>query len=232
MKKITSLLIILTIFLSCFKINAYCLQISKFENKSVYITFDDGPNSNTPKILDLLNKYDMKATFFLLESKINLYPEIVTRILNEGHSVGLHGQSHEKSVFYANDTSVLNEINSTRNTLLDKFGYNTKLVRVPYGSKPHLTNTQYSSLINSGYKIWDWNIDSTDTYQDANASSIVDNTLSKLNKNGNSIILFHEKQITVSSLSTILAYIKNNNYESKIITQDQVPMNWWNRNLK
>lgn len=232
MKKITSLLIILTIFLSCFKINAYCLQISKFENKSVYITFDDGPNSNTPKILDLLNKYDMKATFFLLENKINLYPEIVTRILNEGHSVGLHGQSHEKSVFYANDTSVLNEINSTRNTLLDKFGYNTKLVRVPYGSKPHLTNTQYSSLINSGYKIWDWNIDSTDTYQDANASSIVDNTLSKLNKNGNSIILFHEKQITVSSLSTILAYIKNNNYESKIITQDQVPMNWWNRNLK
>lgn len=232
MKKITSLLIILTIFLSCFKINAYCLQISKFENKSVYITFDDGPNSNTPKILDLLNKYDMKATFFLLENKINLYPEIVTRILNEGHSVGLHGQSHEKSVFYANDTSVLNEINSTRNTLLDKFGYNTKLVRVPYGSKPHLTNTQYSSLINSGYKIWDWNIDSTDTYQDANASSIADNTLSKLNKNGNSIILFHEKQITVSSLSTILAYIKNNNYESKIITQDQVPMNWWNRNLK
>lgn len=231
MKKITSLLILLAIFISCLKVNAYCLQISKTENKTVYITFDDGPNSNTTKILDLLNKYDMKATFFLLENKINLYPEVVTRILNEGHSIGLHGQSHEKAVFYANDNSVLSEISNTKNTLLDKFGYDTKLVRVPYGSKPHLTKAQYSSLINSGYKIWDWNIDSTDTYQNANVSSIVNNTLDKLNQYENSVILFHEKQITVSSLPTILDYIKNNNYESKIISENQVPMNWWNRNL-
>ncbi len=139
MKKFISTLVMLSIFISFMTTNSYCFQSPISKSKVAYITFDDGPNKYTPKILDLLKKYDMKATFFLLEDRINAYPEIVKRILNEGHSIGLHGQSHEKTVFYANNSSALNEMNSTNHTLKDLIGYNIKLVRVPYGSKPRLT---------------------------------------------------------------------------------------------
>lgn len=231
MKKLISTLIILSVFVSFMKISAYCLENPLLENKTIYITFDDGPNKNTPKILDLLGEYNMKATFFLLEDKINLYPDIVSRILNEGHSVGLHGQSHEKTVFYANDLSALDEINHTRSTLNKLLNHDTMLVRVPYGSKPHLTESQYNNLINSGYKVWDWNIDSTDTYSNANTNSVVSNTLNQLKSKKSSVILFHDKQVTVNALSSILNYLKENNYESKAIDQNQPPMNWQNKNF-
>lgn len=231
MKKFISTLAMLSIFISFMTTNSYCFQSPIPKSKVAYITFDDGPNKYTPKILDLLKKYDMKATFFLLEDRINTYPDIVKRILNEGHSIGLHGQSHEKTVFYANNSSALNEMNSTNHTLKDLIGYNIKLVRVPYGSKPHLTEIQYNSLINYGYKVWDWNIDSTDTHKGCTTSSIVSNTLKELNNYHTPIILFHDKQITVKSLPYILCHLKENNFDCKPINQNQPSMNWWNKAL-
>lgn len=231
MKKFISVLIISSMFISLISINSHCLENTKSNRKTVYITFDDGPNKNTPEILDLLSKYNMKATFFVLEDGITLYPDIVDSMLKEGHSIGLHGQSHEKTVFYSSGSSALNEINNTRHTLKELAGYDTKLVRVPYGSKPHLTKSQYDSLVDSGYNLWDWSIDSTDTHKNATVSSIVSNTLNSLEKSGNSVILFHDKQTTVKALSSVLKYLKDNDYEIKAIDQNQAPMNWWNRNF-
>ena len=122
-------------------------------------------------------------------------------------------------------------MNSTNPTLKDLIGYNIKLVRVPYGSKPHLTAIQYNSLINYGYKVWDWNIDSTDTHKGCTTSSIVSNTLKELNNYHTPIILFHDKQITVKSLPYILCHLKENNFDCKPINQDQPSMNWWNKAL-
>lgn len=231
MKKFISVLIISSIFMSFISINSHCMDNSKSYRKTAYITFDDGPNKNTPEILDLLNKYNMKATFFVLEDRITLYPDVVNRILREGHSIGLHGQSHEKTVFYSSQSSALNEINNTRHTLKELTGYDTKLVRVPYGSKPYLTKNQYDSLVNSGYNLWDWSIDSTDTHENATVSSIASNTVNTLEESGNCVILFHDKQTTAKALSRVLAYLKDNNYEIKVIDQNQSPMNWWNRNF-
>lgn len=231
MKKFISVLIISSIFVSFISINSHCLDNSKNYRKTAYITFDDGPNKNTPEILDLLNKYNMKATFFVLEDRITLYPDVVNRMLKEGHSVGLHGQSHEKAVFYSSQSSALNEINNTRHTLKELTGYDTKLVRVPYGSKPYLTKNQYDSLVNSGYNLWDWSIDSTDTHENATVSSIASNTVNTLKESGNCVILFHDKQTTAKALSSVLEYLKDNNYEIKVIDQNQSPMNWWNRNF-
>lgn len=229
MKKFISTLVLLSIFFSILTINVFCLESSNANNKIAYITFDDGPNKNTSKILDILKEYNMKATFFLLEDRINTYPEIVKRMLSEGHSIGLHGQSHEKTVFYANDYSALNEMNNTNHTLKHLFGCNIKLIRVPYGSKPHLTKAQYNSLVNNGYRVWDWNIDSTDTHKGANVTSIVSNTLKDLNNYSTPIILFHDKQVTVESLPYILSNLKENNFSCIPIDQDQLPMNWWNK---
>ena len=232
MKKFSSLLITLILFFSIFKVNGLCYEVKdsdkNFDKKVVYITFDDGPNITTPKILDLLSKYDMKATFFLLENKIKSNPDIVKRILSEGHSIGLHGKTHEKKLFYANNSSALKEMNSTRNSLQKLIGYDTNLVRVPYGSKPHLTKNQYMSLIDNGYKLWDWNIDSTDTHPNASSNSISTHTINEVKNYKTPIILFHDKQVTVNALPSILEYLQNNSYIGKTITQEDIPLNWWN----
>lgn len=232
MKKLLTVFIISFIFLSFISINSHSLERINTNKKTVYITFDDGPNKNTYAILDLLKKYNMKATFFVLEDRIISYPDIINRMILEGHSIGLHGQSHEKTVFYSSDSSSLNEINNTKQTLKELTGYNTTLVRVPYGSKPLLTKNQYKNLVNSGYNLWDWNIDSTDTHKDANMSSIISNTINSLNEFNNSVVLFHDKKTTVKALPQILNFLKNNNYEVKVINQNQTPMNWWNKNFK
>lgn len=231
MKKFISTIVILFIFVYFTTSITHCLQSSDFTGKTVYLTFDDGPNKNTIEILNLLKKHNMKATFFLLEDRINTYPDIVMRIFNEGHSIGLHGQSHEKTVFYANDSSALSEMKSTNHTIKELIGIDIKLVRVPYGSKPHLTEPQYNSLVNYGYKVWDWNIDSTDTCKNTNVNSIISNTLSNLSSSKSSVILFHDKQITVKALPNILTYLQNNGYECKPINKNQTPMNWWTRSF-
>lgn len=230
MKKFLSILITSFIFISFNSYNSYCFYKIP-PNKNIYITFDDGPNKNTNEILDLLKKYDMKATFFVLEDRVKTYPHIIKRMISEGHSIGIHGQSHEKEVFYSSDSSALNEVNNTKQTLKEISNYDTKLVRVPYGSKPLLTKPQYNNLIDAGYNLWDWSIDSTDTHKNATVSSITSNTINALNEYKNCVVLFHDKKITVKSLPKILEYIKNNNYTPKPIAQNQHPMNWWNKSF-
>ncbi|MGL5506832.1 MAG: polysaccharide deacetylase family protein [Paraclostridium sp.] len=231
MRKFSALLIALLLFFSISVIEVFCSQDEDPNDKVVYITFDDGPNTNTPKILDLLAQYNMKATFFLLEDKIKSNPDIVKRMLSEGHAIGLHGQSHEKKLFYADNNSVLNEIYSTRTSLKNIVGYDTNVVRVPYGSKPHLTQVQYSSLVDNGYNMWDWNVDSTDTHANASASSIINNTLSEVKNYKTPVVLFHDKQVTVKALPSVLKFLYTNGYISKTIQQQEQPLNWWNKLL-
>jgi peptidoglycan/xylan/chitin deacetylase (PgdA/CDA1 family) len=119
-------------------------------------------------------------------------------------------------------------MNSTRNSLQKLIGYDTNLVRVPYGSKPHLTKNQYMSLIDNGYKLWDWNIDSTDTHPNSSSNSISTHTINEVKNYKTPIILFHDKQVTVNALPSILEYLQNNSYIGKTITQEDIPLNWWN----
>lgn len=202
----------------------------KIQKKVIYLTFDDGPNSYTPAILDLLKKYDMKATFFMLNGSMKYNSKTVKRIAEEGHGLGLHGVYHDAKKTYANSTSVLNEMNTANNTLKSIVGYKTQLIRVPYGSKPLLTKAQYNNLVKAGYKMWDWNIDSGDTrraYVDP-AKLTKDTTNYIANKNSKTVVvLFHDKKCTLEALEGILKWMVENNYTSKKLTNDMKPLNWW-----
>lgn len=85
--------------------------LTKGEEKIVYLTFDDGPNSAvTPKILDILEKYNAKATFFVIGKNVENNPEIVKRAYEEGHYIANHGYSHNNSNLYKSEESFINEI--------------------------------------------------------------------------------------------------------------------------
>lgn len=107
--------------------------------KRVFLTFDDGPSKTvTPEILRILDEYDVKATFFVLGSRVELYPDIVKEEYEKGHYIANHGYSHKYSYIYESVDNVLNEYRSTENIIrnaLEKPDYYSNVFRFP-GGKP------------------------------------------------------------------------------------------------
>lgn len=195
--------------------------------KVVYLTFDDGPNQYTPEILALLKKYNMKATFFMLYNGIHKYPDLMEQIQNDGHGIGLHGVTHRKNLFYKDSTSPVKEMDKANTALEDVLGITTKLVRVPYGSRPYLSNAMYKGLISEDYMLWDWNVDSADSSKAYVSPKIIETrVITGLKAKKVPVVLMHDKECTADSLEAILLWMSKNGYVSKPLTEDMTPLNW------
>ena len=191
------------------------------EPRCVYLTFDDVPTVHTEKILDMLKENDMKATFFVLEVYIDKYPEVVSRILQEGHAIGLHGSSHKAELIYATDTSPVEEMDSVNQRLYELTGMKSSIVRTPYGSKPSMNQRQIDNLEKAGYTIWDWNVDTKDANgANVDPDAIYRRAVEGMKKQNNAIILMHNMKSSKNALPKILKYIKENNIQTKVITSD------------
>lgn len=204
------------------------------EKKVIFITFDDGPNLNTTGILDNLDKYDMKATFFMLGNSMNSHKDTVERMQDSGHGLGLHGITHNRYKVYKNAESVVNEMDLACTYLQNITHYKTNVIRVPYGSKPYLTQAQYDNILKKHYMLWDWNIDSYDSRKGATPKKIYNETISQLkklshNKKKIPVILFHDTNNTLQALPDILKYIHSHDYIALPLTNDIPPINWWNK---
>ncbi|RDY25750.1 polysaccharide deacetylase [Romboutsia weinsteinii] len=202
---------------------------SSIDNKIVYITVDDGPSRYTDEIIDILEKYNAKATFFLLENNMKRYPDKVNNIINNGNKAGFHGVSHDIHELYKNGASARKEFEVNQDTFFNITGETSKLIRLPYGSKPYTPCEVYNDLINCGYRIWDWNIDTQDWK--LNPNQIIENVKINSENKDEIIVLIHEKQQTVECLGEILDYLSNQGYEFKTIDQNQIPQNFWSNNL-
>lgn len=111
-------------------------SIYSSETKRAFLTFDDGPSDITPIILETLKKENIKASFFMLGTRVKQKPEITKQVYNEGHFIGNHGYSHQYSSIYASPEAVLNEYNLCNNSIKDALGeqeYNSHLFRFPGG---------------------------------------------------------------------------------------------------
>ncbi|MFQ5864287.1 MAG: polysaccharide deacetylase family protein [bacterium] len=105
----------------------------RMRDHNIYLTFDDGPDKDiTPKLLDLLQKYNIEATFFLLGQKAECYPDIVKDIQSKGHTIGNHSYSHQRMLGKSKQ-QIVDEINKTNETLLKVTGQKPRLFRPPYG---------------------------------------------------------------------------------------------------
>ena len=107
--------------------------VRSMQDKNVYLTFDDGPDGKiTPRLLELLDKHDTKATFFLVGQKAECFPEVVLQIHNNGHSIGNHSYTHPHLIFKSKEL-IKKEIQRTDETLFEITGRHPKLFRPPYG---------------------------------------------------------------------------------------------------
>ncbi len=196
------------------------------EEKICYLTFDDGPTLNTENILKTLEKYNAKATFFILDERIKLYPDLVLEIIRNGHSVGLHGISHDVNVIYSSPTMPLDEMNKENETLFALTGKKSYIVRTPYGSDPYMTKRQAEILTASGYKIWDWNIDPKDSIgKRVPKERTLSNIKKEIKKEETPVILMHDRKSSSDALDEILNFLTSEGYTLKSIDESVTPIN-------
>lgn len=196
------------------------------QEKAIYLTFDDGPSSETNRLLNLLDQYHAKATFFMLGPNIRKHPKAVNRMVDEGFSVGMHGMTHSVQQIYGSTTAPLNEMKEDQSIIEELTGVTSNLVRVPYGSVPYLTGAMRELLHQNDFKIWDWNVDSRDW--ELKDERFVQESIQKIEdleeSNITPIVLLHDKLATIKHLPKLLTYLQQNGYETKIITNEKVPL--------
>lgn len=201
-------------------------HIYSSDTKRAFLTFDDGPSSNTQPILDILKEKGIKATFFVLGSNVEKAPETVKRIYEEGHFIANHGYSHVYTSIYQSPQTVLDEYNRCNQLVRDAIGeqeYNSHLFRFPGGfvggQYAEIKNQAKDLLLQNNIVHVDWNALNGDSETkeptvDFELQRIADTTCDKQSV----VILMHDaeaKKVTVEALPNIIDYLKGQGYEFK-----------------
>lgn len=208
---------------------------SKSSGKIAYITIDDGPSKFTDQMIKTLNKYNVKATFFMIDGNMKEYPQQVKNIIKNGNTAGFHSVSHDIHKLYVTSTSAKEEFDTNDQTFYKITGKHSKVIRIPYGSKPYTPQASYQALVDAGYKIWDWDLDTEDWR--SNSSQIVQNVKNHIkNRKGEDkdqlVVLMHEKKQSAEALDSVLKFLSDKGYEFAPVDQNQIPKNYWLRNLE
>lgn len=197
-------------------------------NKTVFLTFDDGPSATSNQLLNVLKAHQVKATFFMLGPQIQAHQAAVKRLYQEGHQLGLHGMTHDINRFYQNSESPANEMREAQLILASVTGVYTRLVRTPYGSVPNLTYDQKVRLNQNGFIYWDWTIDSLDwRYKNSQYVQEVLNQLQMFEKNKPwepKVILMHDQPSTTNYLDNLITQLKARGYTFAVINETMPPV--------
>ena len=199
-------------------------NIYNSENKRVFLTFDDGPSQTvTPVILDILKQENIKATFFLLGSRVELKPDIVKREYEEGHYLASHGYSHVYSQIYASPQSVLDEYNNCITAIRNAIGnqeYNPHLFRFPggyYGGKYANIKKEASQLLEQNEVLHiDWNALTSDAAGAKTTQEFIAELEKTVPKHNSVVVLMHDagnKTATAEALPTIIKYFRDKGFE-------------------
>ena len=194
-------------------------------DKVAYITFDDGPSKYTSQIINILDRNNVKGTFFMVNDNMIVFKDVVKRMNSEGHGTGFHGVTHDIKELYKSEDSAIEEFKTCNRTFYNITGQTSRLVRIPFGSKPYMVESIYKKFIDEGFLVWDWTIDTEDWK--SSEDQIVSNILYYAREKDDIVILLHENQRTVDCLDNIITILKERGYEIKPITEDLKPKNFW-----
>lgn len=189
-----------------------------WSNKTIYLTFDDGPSPRTPEVLKILRDNGVKATFFVthLNGKSSHY---MKDIVAEGHTIALHSYTHDYKKIYASEEAYFADLQQISDLVYSETGVRTNLMRFPGGASnivskfnPGVMSRLTHQVTDKGYVYFDWNLDSSDADKGGSSAQNIINTCRKNVPGGNSVIvLMHdsaEKRTTVEALPEVIAYYK------------------------
>lgn len=184
---------------------------------SVYLTFDDGPSAETDRILDILKEYNVKATFFVIGKTDENSVKAYQRIVEEGHTLGMHSYSHQYAQVYASREAFEDDLTSLQDYLLSITGMESTFYRFPGGSSNKVSKIPMSDLIQCleerNITYFDWNVSSGDASgTQLSSQTIINNVMSGINGTlKNYVVLFHDsaaKKTTVDALPEILEQLQ------------------------
>ena len=198
-------------------------------SKVCYLTFDDGPSKNTPKILEILKKYNAKATFFVINSADIGY---VKNIHDAGHTVGLHTATHNYSQIYSSIDAYFKDLQQISDKVESIIGIKPTVMRFPGGSSNQVSAryckgimTKLVTLVpQKGYSYFDWNVSSGDADKNTPSYTYIRNNVLNAAKNKNSIcVLMHDaaaKTTTVQALPEIIEGLTKMGYTFEALTPE------------
>lgn len=193
--------------------------------KIIYLTFDDGPSIYTDSILEILDKYNVKATFFVT-CKENT-TEFARKYKEKGHTIALHTCTHDYKEIYSSEENYFNDLNKVNDLVKKENGKDVKYIRFPGGSSNTVSKfnkgimtTLTNEMVKRGYKYYDWNIDSMDAsgYSSDKEYEHVIKALRYSTRQTNMILMHDIKISTKDSLERIIVESKNMGYEFSNIT--------------
>ena len=185
--------------------------------KVIYLTFDDGPGAYTDKLLNILAKYNVKATFFVVDS--GNYTTM-KRIVNEGHAIGIHSVTHNYRQIYASMDAYFNDLYTMQQIIYEHTGVLTTLMRFPGGSSNTVSrfNRGVMSKLTraveyAGFQYFDWNVDSDDAGKADSSKKVSRNVINGISYRQFSIVLQHDvKPATIDAMEQIIQWALNNGY--------------------
>lgn len=200
------------------------------EKGVIYLTFDDGPTTTiTPQILDILKKKNVKATFFILNYS-EAGEQVVKREVAEGHTVAIHGYSHNYNTIYRSVDAYMQNITMLQNRIRNSTGYNATITRFPGGSSntvskynPGIMTILTKEVVDRGYKYFDWNVSSGDAGGAKTSEDVYNNVTKNLSKSRMNVVLMHDfngNTKTLNALEAIIDYGIENGYTFAKITED------------
>lgn len=197
--------------------------------KVVYLTFDDGPSKNTQKVLDILDEYNAKATFFITGQQPE-YLSMIKTAYDAGHTIGLHSYIHDYEKVYASVDAYFEDLEKIGEIAKEQIGFVPCYIRFPGGASNTVSRKYTKGIMSKltemvqekGYQYYDWNVSSGDGSKATKEEIIKQSETDEYN---HIMILFHDaatKDTTVEALPEILKYYQDHGYEFRAIDRDSL----------
>ena len=197
-------------------------------DKVIYLTFDDGPCAYTAKLLDVLDKYNVKVTFFVTGANPSYY-HLIGEAHRRGHTIAIHTYSHKYSDMYSSTDAYFADFEKIRSIVVEQTGEEPWLVRFPGGTSntvsrkycPGIMTALSQELPARGYTYCDWNVSSGDAGGATTEQAVINNVINGCSGKSRSIVLQHDiKSFSVNAVDNIIEWGLANGYTFKAIGQD------------
>lgn len=200
---------------------------SEGDKHYVYLTFNSVPGDNTEAILDVLAQHNVKATFFVVGSEEEGVSDVYRRIVNEGHTIGMHSYSNQYSLIYSSKSAFKKDYQKLSDYIYELTGTRSKFYRFPGGSGNEISNVNMAEFVNVLNKeeiiYFDWNVSAGDASNGYTTDDILNNVLSGVSKYKTSVVLLHDgenKSTTVEALGSLIQSLQEQGAEILPIDED------------
>ena len=198
----------------------------KKTDKVIYLTFDDGPGPHTERLLDILDEYGVKATFFVVSN--SNYNHLIKDIVDRGHQIAIHSETHKYSYIYKSTDNYFKDLEAMKKIIYDISGVETNIIRFPGGSSNTVSKSyclgimgKLSGMVREkGYQYFDWNVTSGDAGETESKDQVVKNVIAGVKKNKISVVLQHDiKDFSVDAVPEIIEWAFENGYCFDTLTE-------------